>query len=131
MLPCSVPRCTRGPAADLGHARRRGLLRLRLPGESASRRRLRGARRSTPAYASCFLHALNPYGFSHLRRTNEDNVDLNRNFRDFSTLPPPNAAYAEVHGFMVPATWPPSPENEGSVWRPTSTSVASARCRRR
>ena len=29
-----------------------------------------------------FYHALNPYGFSHLRRFNEDNVDLNRNFVD-------------------------------------------------
>jgi len=62
-----------------------------------------------------FLHALNPYGFSHLRRTNEDNVDLNRNFRDFSTAPQPNTAYAEVHGFIVPATWPPSAENEGRL----------------
>lgn len=53
------------------------------------------------------LHALNPYGFSHLRRTNEDNIDLNRNFRDFSSPPPANAAYAEVHEFMVPASWPP------------------------
>jgi hypothetical protein len=26
------------------------------------------------------MHALNPYGFHHLRRANEDNVDLNRNF---------------------------------------------------
>jgi hypothetical protein len=26
------------------------------------------------------LHALNPYGFAFLRRVNEDNVDLNRNF---------------------------------------------------
>jgi len=26
------------------------------------------------------LHALNPYGFFYLRRSNEDNVDLNRNF---------------------------------------------------
>ena len=61
------------------------------------------------------LHALNPYGFSHIRRTNEDNVDLNRNFRDFSQPIPPNTDYAEVHGFMVPATWPPSPENEGRL----------------
>lgn len=53
------------------------------------------------------LHALNPYGFSHLRRTNEDNIDLNRNFRDFATPPPANAAYAEVHGFIVPTQWPP------------------------
>ncbi|MCC6194881.1 MAG: DUF2817 domain-containing protein, partial [Burkholderiales bacterium] len=62
-----------------------------------------------------FLHALNPYGFSHLRRTNEDNVDLNRNFRDFSAPVAPNAAYAEVHGFIVPATWPPAPENEARM----------------
>jgi Protein of unknown function (DUF2817) len=61
------------------------------------------------------LHALNPYGFSHLRRTNEDNIDLNRNFRDFSVPLVPNAAYADVHGFMVPAQWPPTPENEALV----------------
>lgn len=58
------------------------------------------------------LHALNPYGFSHLRRTNEDNVDLNRNFRDFSQPPAPNAAYAEIHAQIVPPTWPPTPDNE-------------------
>ena len=65
--------------------------------------------------AVVFLHALNPHGFSHLRRTNEDNVDLNRNFRDFTTPPSPNAAYAEVHGFIVPATWPPTPDNEANI----------------
>ena len=61
------------------------------------------------------LHALNPYGFSHLRRTNEDNIDLNRNFRDFSTLPPAYQAYAEVHPFIVPSAWPPNPENEARI----------------
>ena len=43
------------------------------------------------------LHALNPYGFSHLRRVNEDNADLNRNFVDFGTPLPVNSAYAEIH----------------------------------
>ena len=62
-----------------------------------------------------FLHALNPYGFSHLRRTNEDNVDLNRNFRDWSSAPAPNGAYAEVHGFIVPDTWPPSAANDAEL----------------
>jgi hypothetical protein len=61
------------------------------------------------------LHALNPYGFSHLRRTNEDNVDLNRNFRDFSRPAAPDTAYAEVHPMIVPATWPPTPENEARL----------------
>jgi hypothetical protein len=62
--------------------------------------------------AVVFLHALNPYGFSHLRRTNEDNIDLNRNFRDFASSPAPSAAYAEVHPYVVPSTWPPPAESE-------------------
>jgi len=62
-----------------------------------------------------FLHALNPFGFSHLHRTNEDNVDLNRNFRDFTTPPAANAAYADVHGFIVPDAWPPTGDNEAKI----------------
>ncbi|MGE4335159.1 MAG: M14 family metallopeptidase [Pigmentiphaga sp.] len=58
-----------------------------------------------------FLHAINPHGFSHLRRANEDNVDLNRNFLDFADPPPDtNPAYAELHDLLLPTTWPPSPE---------------------
>jgi hypothetical protein len=37
--------------------------------------------------SSCLIvlvHALNPYGFSFFRRTNEGNVDINRNFTNFS-----------------------------------------------
>lgn len=30
--------------------------------------------------AIVFIHAINPYGFAHIRRVNEDNVDQNRNF---------------------------------------------------
>src|SRR6476469_1023816 len=37
--------------------------------------------------ALAVVHAVNPHGFSHLRRTNEDNVDLNRNFRNFRAPP--------------------------------------------
>lgn len=61
--------------------------------------------------AVVLLHALNPYGFAHLSRTTEENVDLNRNFRDFGK-PLRNDAYLLVHDFMVPATWPPAAENE-------------------
>jgi hypothetical protein len=60
-------------------------------------------------------HAVNPYGFSHLRRTNEDNVDLNRNFRNFGDAPVPNAEYASVHRIFVPDEWPPGPENAAAV----------------
>ena len=52
------------------------------------------------------IHALNPYGFSWWRRTTQENVDLNRNFRDFSQAPPPNAAYDELAALLVPEDWP-------------------------
>jgi hypothetical protein len=61
------------------------------------------------------LHALNPYGFSHLRRANEDNADLNRNFVDFASPLPVNAAYAALHALLMPATWPPPQENEAKL----------------
>ena len=61
-----------------------------------------------------FVHAVNPFGFSHGRRVNEDNVDLNRNFRDFNLPPPANAAYADVHELLIPPTWPPAAEHEAN-----------------
>jgi hypothetical protein len=61
------------------------------------------------------LHALNPHGFSFLRRTTEDNVDLNRNFHDFEQALPVNEAYRRVHPLLVPARWPPPPENEAAL----------------
>uniref|UniRef100_K3XD05 DUF2817 domain-containing protein n=1 Tax=Globisporangium ultimum (strain ATCC 200006 / CBS 805.95 / DAOM BR144) TaxID=431595 RepID=K3XD05_GLOUD len=39
-----------------------------------------GKKRSKDASTLVFVHALNPYGFAKLRRFNENNVDLNRNF---------------------------------------------------
>jgi hypothetical protein len=58
-----------------------------------------------PSTACALLvHALNPYGFAWLRRVNEDNVDLNRNFVDFSQ-PPSSAAYEPLHDWLVPADW--------------------------
>jgi hypothetical protein len=58
-----------------------------------------------PTVAVLLAHAVNPYGFSHIRRVTEDNVDLNRNFRDFSKPPPENPRYAEIHELLVPADW--------------------------
>ena len=43
------------------------------------------------------LHALNPWGAHHCRRNTENNVDLCRNFVDFSSPLPANAAYDEIH----------------------------------
>ncbi|MGH8798714.1 MAG: M14 family metallopeptidase [Casimicrobiaceae bacterium] len=58
------------------------------------------------------LHALNPYGFSHLRRVNEDNADLNRNFVDFGAPLPVNAAYADIHALLLPERWPAPADSE-------------------
>ncbi|BBK36873.1 hypothetical protein STAQ_19510 [Allostella sp. ATCC 35155] len=52
--------------------------------------------------AFLIIHAINPYGFAWLRRVNEDNVDLNRNFLDFSQPLPVNEEYAKIHQWLVP-----------------------------
>ena len=48
------------------------------------------------------IHAVNPHGFAWCRRVNEDGVDLNRNFVDFSRSLPNNPDYEEVRGFLLP-----------------------------
>ncbi|MEM8707708.1 MAG: DUF2817 domain-containing protein [Actinomycetota bacterium] len=48
------------------------------------------------------LHALNPFGFSWVRRVNEDNIDLNRNFIDWAEPPPANPGYADLADLIVP-----------------------------
>ena len=56
--------------------------------------------------AVLYVHALNPWGFSWWRRTTNENVDLNRNFRDFAVEPARNAAYDELADAIVPEVWP-------------------------
>jgi hypothetical protein len=58
--------------------------------------------------AVLYVHALNPYGFSWWRRTTHENVDLNRNFLDFSQPLPANAGYDELAHALVPPHWPPT-----------------------
>ncbi len=65
--------------------------------------------------AVLYLHALNPYGFSHLRRVTQENVDLNRNFQDFSKPLPSNPAYGRVHSLLLPASWPPDAANRAAT----------------
>ena len=48
------------------------------------------------------IHGLNPYGFAHLRRFTEDNVDLNRNFLDHSQPHPRNPGYEKLAGVFAP-----------------------------
>ena len=61
--------------------------------------------------AVVYVHALNPHGFSHVRRVTHENVDLNRNFHDFSKPLPDNPAYKEVQHFLLPDVWPPNEAN--------------------
>jgi hypothetical protein len=73
------------------------------------------SRAAEAGVAVLYLHALNPYGFSHIRRTSHENVDLNRNFHDFTQPLPVNSDYRELHELLVPASWPPPPDNTRSV----------------
>jgi len=58
-----------------------------------------------PGIAVAIVHALNPHGFSYLRRTNEHNVDLNRNFIDFTDVLPEAPDYETLHPALVPSHW--------------------------
>ncbi len=49
-----------------------------------------------PDTAVLLVHGLNAYGFAHLRRVNENNVDLNRNFIDHEGERPHNEGYAKI-----------------------------------
>ncbi|MDX2225221.1 MAG: M14 family metallopeptidase [Rhodospirillaceae bacterium] len=53
------------------------------------------------------LHAVNPHGFAWVRRVTEDNVDLNRNFADFSRARPRKPAYEELAAAICPPRWTP------------------------
>lgn len=66
-----------------------------------------------------FFHALNPYGFSHLRRFTEDSVDLNRNFVNHDQPYPKNPDYDELAWLLEPAslsTWENLKARIGIAW---------------
>ncbi len=65
--------------------------------------------------AVLYIHALNPHGFSHVRRVTHENVDINRNFQDFSKPLPENAAYREIHPLLLPEVWPPDATNAAAT----------------
>lgn len=55
--------------------------------------------------AVLLIHALTPFGFAWLRRTNEDGVDVARNFLDFTAPLPENRFYDSYAADLVPARW--------------------------
>jgi hypothetical protein len=58
--------------------------------------------------AICIVHAVNPWGMHTLRRVNEMNIDLNRNFTG-GGIAPRNMDYERAHEIICPG-WPELPE---------------------
>ncbi|HEX9773276.1 MAG TPA: DUF2817 domain-containing protein [Steroidobacteraceae bacterium] len=84
---------THGVEGLCGAGVQHALLESRLPDRLGSRVRL------------VLVHALNPHGFLDLHRTDEQNVDLNRNFLAHTGEYPDDSVYAEVHPWLVPGDW--------------------------
>lgn len=78
---------------------------------------------SGPKVRHVLIHAINPFGFSKIRRFNEDNVDLNRNFNvnadDFRGSPD---GYAKLDPFLNPNSPP-------SRWEPLKLKMLWNICR--
>lgn len=68
------------------------------------------------------LHALNPWGYSHHSRTDEDNIDLNRNFLDHDAAFPRNDLYRELFPSLCPEDW----TEEASDWSPVLDEMVQA-----
>ncbi len=65
-----------------------------------------------PGAGVVLIHAVNPWGMAHWQRGTENNVDLNRNFVAFPSLPARNTGYAELHPHLMLADW-----NEAEIAR--------------
>jgi Protein of unknown function (DUF2817) len=72
------------------------------------------AARLPSGVAVLMIHAINPYGFSWLRRVTHENVDLNRNWVDFDAPLPVNAGYDAIAAVLVPAEWTPEVQAESA-----------------
>ena len=59
-----------------------------------------------PEFGVVLIHAINPYGFAHDRRVNEDNIDLNRNFIDWDVISQtPTTEYSAIREYVLPEDW--------------------------
>lgn len=72
------------------------------------------ARRLPGGVNLLMIHAINPWGMAHLRRVNEDNVDLNRNFRNHAEIPPENPYYERLADVVAPRSL--SISSEATCW---------------
>ena len=74
-----------------------------------------------PKVGVVLVHAINPYGFTQLRRTDEQNIDVNRNFVDHSQPCPLNDGYAALEDIIAPPVL--------SVWEDTKAKITIWRFR--
>jgi hypothetical protein len=63
------------------------------------------AARLPASTAAMLVHAINPFGFAWLRRVTHENVDLNRNWVDFSQPLPRRVEYDEIAAPLCPTDW--------------------------
>ncbi|MFP5407313.1 MAG: DUF2817 domain-containing protein, partial [Gammaproteobacteria bacterium] len=96
---------THGPEGFVGSAAQIALLR-----ELASRAEALSVR-------LVLVHAINPWGFAHISRTTENNVDLNRNFVDWTQPLPENPHYGELHDLFCVPEWNPRALEQARVER--------------
>jgi len=59
-------------------------------------------KRLPPGVGLLMIHAINPFGMAYLRRFTEDNIDLNRNFRDHTQPYPANPSYDALADIIAP-----------------------------
>lgn len=72
------------------------------------------ASRLQPTTAAMLVHAINPYGFAWLRRVTHENVDLNRNWIDFSGALPHRREYDEIASALCPSEW--TEQSRAQTW---------------
>ncbi|MDH5436542.1 MAG: M14 family metallopeptidase [Gammaproteobacteria bacterium] len=53
-----------------------------------------------------FIHAINPWGFAWLRRCDHEGIDINRNFVDFSNLPPDEPDFLKLYANLTTGASP-------------------------
>lgn len=68
-----------------------------------------------PDCALLFIHAINPWAWAWLRRVDEQGIDLNRNFVDFSAPLPENHVYSGYADIIVPADLSPERQVEATL----------------
>jgi hypothetical protein len=113
---------THGPEGYLGSAVQYAALKhLAATGvyKYKNRKNLNGVKLPTIV----FVHALNPFGFKHHRRVNEDNVDLNRNFltpsewSEVRALDPNYARQIDLAHVINPTTQPTSSNQLNNIYQ--------------